>query len=312
MKGSIVIPVYNEEAYIEKFFINLKQKLTLSSDLEFVFVDDGSSDYSGQIIKRIADSFRNIKVVTLDKNYGRQIAITAGMKQATGDFVVISPITPHNAPAAINTAIEKWKSGSKIVRAVRDVNAKKYKGNFISRFFTNLMRKLFRIQNNILPKATVELYDREVVDVLNSLPAKNMFLRNIDSWIDFEIDEFVYNSGSAQKLKEKRFKKKQEGNNKQRENQKIKTGRPKKKRFYMSSLFVCICLLAVFAGCTVLLALLKMPIILTLFVVLVLITSLIVGVLFGCRAWMIKKIGYLPVIADGKQLYEIKEIYETR
>lgn len=316
MKGSIVIPVYNEEVFIEKFFKNIKNKISSEIEFEFVFVDDGSTDYSPKILRKIADNFRNIKIVTLEKNYGKQVAITAGMKHSSGDFVLIVPITPYNAHIAINKAIEKWQSGKQIVRAIRDENAKKQSSNKISSYFISLMKKLFKIESDFLPKATVELYDRQVVDVLNALPEKNMLLRSVDSWLGYEVDEFVYNPGTVQMLKGKKYNEAAEGYNKLRKSENIKIQKPAKKRLYGPSLYASVALIMVFALTAFLIAIFKAyvqtPFVFNLFLWLVLLTSLVLSVLFGCRAWMIKKVGILPVITSSERLYEIKDIYETK
>jgi len=316
MKGSVVIPVYNEEVFIEKFFKNIKQKITSSAELEFVFVDDGSTDYSSKILKKIANNFGNIKIITLDKNYGKQVAITAGMKEASGDFVLVTPITPYNAHLAINEAIEKWKSGHKIVRAIRDENAKKIESNKIGNYFCDLMKKLFKIQNDILPKATVELYDREVVDVLNALPEKNMVLRNVDNWLGYKIYQFVYSPGEVQILKGKKYNKAEDDYNNLRKKENITKKKPAKKRLYGPSLYISVTMFMIFALTAILMALFfiyaETPFVFDLFMWLLLLTSLTSSVLFGCRAWIIKKIGILPVISANKNLYEIKDIYETK
>lgn len=316
MKGSIVIPVYNEEVFIENFFKKIKQKITSSEDLEFVFVDDGSTDYSARILKRIADKFGNIKIVTLDKNYGKQVAIAAGMKYATGEFVVVTPISPYNPHIAINQVIDKWQEGYKIVRAIRDENAKKHKENKISSYFMGLMKKLFKIPNDFLQKATVELYDREVVDVLNALPEKNMVLRNVNSWLDYEIYEFVYNPGTVEKTVGKKYTQAEEGYNKLRKQEKLKKQKVAKKRLYAPSLYASLSMLMLFALSAFLIAIFKIyvetPFVFNLFMWLLLLTSLVLCVLFGCRAWMIKKIGILPVLSNGDDLYTVKDIYVSK
>lgn len=316
MKGSIVIPVFNEEVFIENFFIGLKQKITASDSFEFVFVDDGSQDYSPKILKRIANKFKNVKIVTLDKNYGKQIAIAAGMQQATGDFVVVAPISPYNAHIAINNVIKKWQEGYKIVRAIRDENARKSQGNFLTNYCQKLIKKLFKLQNDILPKATVELYDREIVDILNNLPEKNMLLRNIDNWLDYEIYQFVYNPGKVEKIQGKKYAEAEKAYNNLRKTEKIRKGKAVKKRLYGPSLYASVSMLMIFALSAVLIAIFKIypgaTLVFNLFLWLLLLSSLVLCILFGCRAWIIKKIGILPVLQSGSELYTVKEIYYSK
>lgn len=316
MKGSIVIPIYNEEVVLESFFKKLYINVVGAKELEFVFVDDGSSDYSYRILKKLASEYENIKLISLDKNYGKQVAITAGMKEAEGDFVIICPVTPYNPEIAINEAIKKWQEGYDIVRAIKSQTKKQNTFQRVKQSVFDVILKFFNLKEKVLPISVIELYDRDVVDVLNALENKNMLLRNLDSWVDYSLYMFKYNPGNVQKLSNKQYLEKQKGYNKLREKEKLKKPHVEKVRAYGPSLYASLSMFAFFALSLVLLAVFyataqQVSFTFRLFLWILMLSSLVSSALLGSRAWMIKRVGFEPYIQNDDKMYRIKEKYSS-
>lgn len=316
MKGSVIIPVFNEEVFIESFFNKLYINLIDAHDLEFVFVDDGSTDYSYRILKKIASDYKNVKLISLDKNYGKQVAIAAGMKESSGDFVVVCPISPYNPEIAINEAIRKWQEGYDVVRAIKSTTKKQAGIEKIKESIFDGLLKFFNLKQSVLPKAVVELYDRDVVDVLNSLETKSMMLRNLDTWVDYQVYMFKYNPGHVVRLNNKEYLQQKKGYNKLREKEKVKKHQPSKVRPYGPSLYASLTTFMLFTLSIGLLAVFyslgqDLTFTFKLFLWVLAVTSLISSALLGLRAWMIKRIGLEPYIHKQDEFYKIKEKYTS-
>lgn len=182
---SIVIPSYNEEDVLPKL---LKHLLPVTSGFqepcEIIFIDDGSTDRTWQIITNSHKENPLIKGIRFSRNFGHQSAVTAGLKYAGGDAVIIMDADLQDPPEILQKFIDKWKSGYEVVYAVR----KKRKESFFKRssyfIFYRLMRKLSDIEIP-LDSGDFCLMDRKVVNQINALPEKNRFIRGLRSWVGF-------------------------------------------------------------------------------------------------------------------------------
>lgn len=187
---SIVIPIYNEEAGIPELISRL-----LSVDLgaaEFVFVNDGSKDQSLQLLREYSDNDDRIKIIDLSRNFGHQLAISAGMDEASGDACIVMDGDLQDPPETVPELVAKWKEGYDIVYAVRE----KRDGESWFKLTTAKLfyRVLKRITNVDIPVDTGDfrLIDRKVLDVLKEMPEKHRFIRGMVAWSGFESAPVYY------------------------------------------------------------------------------------------------------------------------
>ncbi len=179
---SIVIPVYNEECNIDPL---LKRLLPVISkyDYEVIFISDGSKDNTEKAIKQIATKNNCIKLISFMRNFGHQMALTAGYEMAKGDCVITMDADLQDPPEIIPKMIVKWQKGSKIIYAKRDEerNAdnffKKQTAYFFYRFINFLSDT--PIPYNV---GDYRLLDRAIVNFLNNLPERSRFLRGLVAW----------------------------------------------------------------------------------------------------------------------------------
>ncbi len=186
MDISIIIPVYNEEKNIQLLYERLTSVMQkMGVVYEFVFVNDGSRDRSIDLIKQLSKNHAEVKYIDFSRNFGHQIAVSAGLDGAVGNAVVIIDADLQDPPELIAEMYAKMKSGYEVVYAKR----RRRKGeNFMKLITAKLFyRILSRITTISIPLDTGDfrIIDRKVVDVLNSMPEKHKFLRGQISWIGF-------------------------------------------------------------------------------------------------------------------------------
>src|SRR5690349_18270650 len=142
---SVVVPCYNESEVIEIFYKALKQVLTgiAGLDHEIVFVDDGSADDTLDRLNRIMAVDSSVRVCSLSRNFGHQIALTAGMDAAAGDAVVIMDSDMQHPPALIPELVKQWQAGADVVSAVRkETEGESWFKGVTSRGFYRLLNRL--------------------------------------------------------------------------------------------------------------------------------------------------------------------------
>ena len=187
-KISIVIPMYNEQEVAEICYQRIKNVLNKLSryDYELIIVDDGSKDKTLEIVTKIAETDDKVVIISFSRNFGHQAAVTAGLKETTGDAVVIMDADMQDPPEVILEMINLWEQGNEVIYAKR----KKRDGETAFKLFTAKM--FYKILNGLsevdIPKDTGDfrLADRKVIDVINSLPEHNKFLRGLFSWVGFK------------------------------------------------------------------------------------------------------------------------------
>jgi len=187
-KISVVIPMYYEEEVAEECYKRTEKVLQglREYDYEIIFVNDGSKDKTLEILEKIAENDCKAKIISLSRNFGHQAAVTAGLKFTTGDAVVIMDADMQDPPEVIENMVELWEKGNEVIYAKR----KARKGETAFKLFTAKM--FYKILNGLsdveIPKDTGDfrLADRKVVDVINSLPEHNKFLRGLFSWVGFK------------------------------------------------------------------------------------------------------------------------------
>ena len=195
-KISVVIPMYCEEEVVDicyKRVVNNLNKLSDKYNYEIIFINDGSKDSTLEILKKIASNDDNVKIISFSRNFGHQAAVTAGIRNVTGDAVIIMDADLQDPPELFEGMIEKWEEGYEVVYGKR----KTREGESIfkllaARMFYNTLNKLSEIET---PKDTGDfrLVDRKVIDVIATLPEHNKFLRGLFSWVGFNQYAYEYN-----------------------------------------------------------------------------------------------------------------------
>ncbi|MEL6269725.1 MAG: glycosyltransferase family 2 protein, partial [Chloroflexota bacterium] len=168
---SIVAPIYNEEGNIDALYTRICKVMDQTGEpWELVTVNDGSRDRSRDMLEDLCAKDPRIKMVNFARNFGHQLAVTAGLHHTSGDAVVIIDADLQDPPELILDMIAKWKEGYEVVYAVRT----KREGESWFKLFTAKLfyRIIYRITDVEIPVDTGDfrLMDRAVVDVLNAMP----------------------------------------------------------------------------------------------------------------------------------------------
>ncbi len=181
---SIVAPVWNETDSLPEFISRVSAAME-GKDWEFVIVDDGSTDGSDQILLQASEKEKRIKPVLFARNFGHQIAVTAGMDYSQGKAVVIIDADLQDPPELIPDLISKWEEGYEVVYAVRsDRQGESFFKRITASFFYRMINRITAIDIP-LDTGDFRLMDRKVVDVLNSMREHHRFLRGMSAWVGF-------------------------------------------------------------------------------------------------------------------------------
>ncbi len=183
---SIVVPVYNEIESLSELHSRLETVLnSLGAPWELIFVDDGSTDGSTEEILRIAGQDQRVRPVIFARNFGHQIAITAGLDYSQGEAVVMIDADLQDPPEVIPDLVSKWKEGYEVVFAVRTEREGEswFKKLTASIFY----RLIYRITDVKIPLDTGDfrLLDRQAVNILNKMRERHRFPRGMAAWIGF-------------------------------------------------------------------------------------------------------------------------------
>jgi dolichol-phosphate mannosyltransferase len=183
---SVVVPVYNEQEVLEALHSRLLQVLGPAvPSFEVVFVNDGSKDRTPGMVDSICRSDPRFKAIHFSRNFGHQAAVTAGLHSVAGDVVVVIDADLQDPPELILDMLAKWKEGFQVVYAQKlrreGVNPFKKSAYFI---FYRVLRGLTDVE---VPTDTGDfcLMDRKIVDLLNSMPERNRYVRGLRAWLGF-------------------------------------------------------------------------------------------------------------------------------
>lgn len=198
-KYSIVVPVFNEEKVLNELYRRLTIVMSkLRESYEIIFINDGSIDNSLEIMEKLHSKDKRIKIIDFSRNYGQQIATTAGIDYATGEAIVIIDADLQDPPKVIPELVKKWKKGYDVVYGVR----KKREGeNFFKKVTASIFYKFLNKITDInipLDAGDFRLIDRKVANNLKTIREKNRYIRGLTSWIGFRQIGVLYD-------REKRF-----------------------------------------------------------------------------------------------------------
>ena len=197
---SVVIPCFNEEEVIGEtidrllYFCNKTENI----NIELIFVDDGSKDNTLVLLKKISETDNRVKIISLARNFGHQVAVTAGIDSTNGDAVVLIDADLQDPPEVIGDMIHKWREGYDVVYGTRTDRAGE------SAFKRATAKSFYRLLNKLsdvpipLDTGDFRLMSRKVVDVLKNMPEKDRFIRGMVGWVGFKQTGVLYK-------REKRF-----------------------------------------------------------------------------------------------------------
>jgi polyisoprenyl-phosphate glycosyltransferase len=184
---SIIAPVFNELESLPVLYQRIKEVMDTAGDpWELILIDDGSQDGSTEVIRELNRQDERVRPVIFARNFGHQIAVTAGMDYSRGKAVVIIDADLQDPPEVILELIEKWREGYEVVYAVR---AEREGETWFKTFTASLFyRVIYRITDVKIPmdSGDFRLLDRKVVEVMNSMRERFRFLRGMSAWVGFK------------------------------------------------------------------------------------------------------------------------------
>lgn len=184
---SIIAPIFNEKGCFDELYRRISEVMdTTGEEWEFVMVDDGSSDGSTDLIRELAKKEKRVRPVIFARNFGHQIAVTAGLDYSRGEAAIIIDADLQDPPEVILELIAKWREGYQVVYAVRSEREGEtwFKKITASAFY----KLIYRITDVKIPMNTGDfrLLDRKVVDVMNSMRERHRFLRGMSAWVGYK------------------------------------------------------------------------------------------------------------------------------
>ncbi len=191
---SIIAPFFNEEESLPIFLdeISKVDDQTTNYNFEIIFIDDGSTDSSLNFLKKIAENNKNIIILELSRNFGKEAALTAGIDTAIGSAIIPIDVDLQDPPNLINDMIKKWESGFDIVLAKRN---NRLNENLLKRLSASFFYKIYSLFVGDSKNSNVgdfRLIDRKVIDNIKNLKEKNRYMKGLLSWPGFSTSEITY------------------------------------------------------------------------------------------------------------------------
>ena len=185
-KYSLIIPIYNEEETIPELYRRVSDVMdSLDDSVELILINDGSRDRSLNLMRELQERDARVCYISFARNFGHQAAVTAGLNFARGQVIVVLDADLQDPPELIPKMIESWQAGYHVVYAQR---TKRKKESWFKRLTAYVFYRLLRQLADVdIPADTGDfcLMDRQVVEVLNSMPERNRYIRGLRAWIGF-------------------------------------------------------------------------------------------------------------------------------
>ncbi|MEA9978197.1 glycosyltransferase family 2 protein [Pseudomonas sp. 10B1] len=187
MKISLIVPVFNEEQAIALFYQTVRQEPLLAGyTVEIVFVNDGSSDLTGEFAQALAMADDNVLLVDFSRNFGKEAALFAGLEYATGAAMIPMDVDLQDPVNVLPLLIREWENGADVVLAKRhDRSSDSYLKRHAASMFYQVLNVIAstKIEENV---GDFRLMDRKVVDVVRTLPEQQLFMKGVLSWAGFK------------------------------------------------------------------------------------------------------------------------------
>lgn len=184
---SVIAPIFNEKENLPELYRRVKEVMDQTREpWELILVDDGSSDESSDMIRALAKEDKRVRPVIFARNFGHQVAVTAGLDYSRGEAVVIIDSDLQDPPELILDMAKKWREGYEVVFAVR---AEREGESWFKLWTASLFyRLIYRITDVKIPLDTGDfrLMDRKVVNVMNQMRERHRFLRGMSAWVGFK------------------------------------------------------------------------------------------------------------------------------
>lgn len=188
---SVVIPAFNEQENIPVTTERMREILSPITEYELIFVDDGSRDNTWKIIKELSEKDSSVKGLHFSRNFGKEGAIFAGLKAASGDCVAVIDCDLQHPPELLPKMLDAWNNGAEVVEAVK---ASRGKEGIIYKLFAKTFYRMMKNSANVdLDGASdYKLMDRKVVDALNEMPERLTFFRALSCWVGFKTEKIEF------------------------------------------------------------------------------------------------------------------------
>lgn len=190
---SVIIPIYNEQKIINELYTRLQKTVSqISENYELIFVNDGSKDHSLLELLKLTELDSRVFYINLSRNFGHQIAVTAGIDACKGNAVVIIDGDLQDPPELIVDLYNKYKEGYEVVYAKRKVRkGESFFKKITAKFFYRILKKITSIDIP-LDTGDFRLMDKKVVHYLKQMPEQNKFLRGQIAWLGFRQSEVLF------------------------------------------------------------------------------------------------------------------------
>lgn len=199
MNITLIVPVYNEQDTIERFYRAVRSEPTLRGmTVEILFVNDGSSDASEAICSELASRDEWVTVINFSRNFGKESALFAGLEYAQGDAVVPIDVDLQDPVAMVAQMVERWQQGADVVLAKRrnrtsDTPFKRWSAGLYYRLHNCIAST--RIEENV---GDFRLLDRKVVEAIRQMPEQQLFMKGVLSWVGFRTEIVEYDRPARQ------------------------------------------------------------------------------------------------------------------
>lgn len=193
MKLSLIVPVFNEEQSLSLFYQTVRREPSLQAhQVEIVFINDGSTDRTGEYAQAIALADPLVVLIDFSRNFGKEAALFAGLDHASGEAAVPMDVDLQDPVEVVSQLIEQWQKGADVVLAKRrDRSSDGPLKRYSARLFYQLLNRIAHtpIEENV---GDFRLLDRQVVDVIKALPEQQLFMKGVLSWAGFKVAIIEY------------------------------------------------------------------------------------------------------------------------
>lgn len=190
---SVIVPVFNEEDVLEEFHKRTSETLkTIPFETEILYVNDGGTDSSLELLTRLRNHDPHVAIVDLSRNFGKEVAMTAGLDHSSGDIVVVIDADLQDPPELIPELIKHWQDGYDVVYAKRSSRqAESFLKKFTASIFYRVMQRVSRVP---IPRNTGDfrLMSRRAVDSLGRLRETHRFMKGLFAWIGYPQKAILY------------------------------------------------------------------------------------------------------------------------